>query len=148
MDFISVIPTTYELVITGAAILVCTVTDIHSWKISPWVCLALVIAAAFEPGKDYVMSVIGTFIGFAPLFIVARFGKGGDGDSLLNGAIGFTLPLMYMLYMFLVTSVLYAVVLAGVVIRTRNMEKQLPFVPFLMAGWIVMLVLFLTGVLA
>ncbi len=148
MEFISIMPTAYELVITGIAILICTITDIRNGTIFPLVCLALVIAAAFEPGKDYALSLISAGISFSILFIIARFGKGGDGDALLNGAVGFTLPLMYMLYVFLIASVAYALVLGFFILRTHNREMQLPYAPFILVGWIVTLILFLTGVFA
>ena len=140
-------PSLYEIIIVSIALLICTITDIRTRQINPWVCVALIVAAAFEPNKDYVNSLITALIGFIPLFIVARVGNGGDGDALLFGAIGFTVPFTFALYLFFLTSFLYVIVLTGVVIKTKDKKKQLPYVPFISAAWVLLLIMYSTGVL-
>lgn len=140
-------PTLYELIIVSIVLIICTITDIRTMTIPPWLCLVLIAVAAFEPGRDYANSLISALAGFIPLFILARIGNGGDGDALMFGAIGFTVPLVFALYLFLFTSILYTIVLGGVVIKTRDRKKQLPFVPFILAAWTILHVLHYTGVI-
>jgi Flp pilus assembly protein protease CpaA len=140
-------PSLYSLIASGIALVICLVTDLKSKTICPWVCLALIVAASFEPHKDYVTSIIVALIGFLPMVLAAKFGNGGGGDALLIGALGYTLPSLFSLYMFLLASFFYVVVLAVVVIATKDRKKQLPYVPFVFAAWLVLLVFHLTGVM-
>ena len=140
-------PSVYALITSGVTLAICLFTDIKKQLISPWVCLALVIAASFEPGKDYGMSIVSALIGFLPMLLAAKFGNGGGGDALLLGALGYTLPFLFSLYLFLLSSFLYMIVLAAVVIKTKDRKKQLPYVPFVFTAWIVLVVFHFTGVM-
>ena len=148
MDFFETLPTLYELIITGITLLICTITDIKKREINLWACFGLMIAAAIEPNKDFSMSFVSAALGFIPLFVIARFGQGGDGDALLMGALGFTLPLLYFLYLYFVTSILYAVVLGAIIIikKENRKKKVLLYAPFVTGAWIIMVILLATGV--
>lgn len=135
-------PSVFALAATGTALLICLITDLKKKEISPWVCAALVVVTSFDPGKDYVLSIVSALIGFLPLYISALIGHGGGGDALLSGALGYALQIMFALYTFLFASVLYALVLAVVVIITKEKKKQLPYVPFLTAGWAITLLIY------
>ena len=142
-------PTLYELIICGIAIAIMTVEDIREGKISPPICLILVILAAFEPAKDYLAGLYGALIGFIPLFLCARFGGGGDGDALVAAAIGFTVPMRFEVYFLFTSSVVYVAVLAIAVLRTKNKYKQYPYLPFMAIGFVITVIytIFTTGVI-
>ena len=140
-------PTVYALIASGAALVICLFTDLKNRSINPWICLALVVAASFEPGKDYAMSIISALIGFLPMVLAAKLGNGGGGDALLLGALGYTLPFLFSLYLFLFSSFLYLIVLAAAIIKTKDRKKRLPYVPFVFAAWIIMVAFNFTGVM-
>jgi len=138
-------PTLFEIIATGIVLVICVVTDIRKNIIFPWLCGLLVLVASFEPNKDFGMSILTAAIGFIPMFIIAVLGKGGGGDSLLMGALGYTLPFIFSLYMYLVASLYYVLVLSAVVIKTKDKKKQLPYAPFVFASWLTVLILYMTG---
>lgn len=130
-------PTLYELIICGIALTVLTIQDIKDGKISsPIVCLVLAVAAVLEFDKDFLQRLYGAALGFIPLFLVARFGGGGDGDALVCGTIGFVMPLRFTAYFLLFTSTAYVIVLAIVKIITKNQTKQLVYMPFASFGFV------------
>lgn len=138
-------PTLFEIIATGVVLVICVITDIRKNIIWPWLCILLVVVASFEPNKDFGMSALTAAIGFLPMFVIAVIGKGGGGDALLMGALGYTLPFIFSLYMYLASSMYYVIVLSVVVIKTKDSKKQLPYAPFVFAGWLTMLILYMTG---
>ena len=140
-------PSVYALIISGIALTVCLISDIRSRTIYPIVCFALFAAASFESGKDYANSVIIALLGFLPMLAAAKFGNGGGGDALLIAALGYTLPSLFSLYLYLFSSLFYLIVLIIAIRRTGDRKKQLPYVPFVFAAWVVLVLFFLTGVM-
>lgn len=162
-------PTLYELIICGIALVILTKQDMQyslysilyklytlfSLKFllrsfcgplkdgrisSPIVCLVLALAAVIEPDKDFFQRLYGVALGFIPLFLVARFGGGGDGDALVCGTIGFVMPLRFTAYFLLFTSTVYVIVLAIVKVITKNKTKQLVYMPFVSLGFVAAIV--------
>lgn len=138
-------PSVYALIISGLALAITSITDIRKREICPWVCLALIVLASFDPGKNFGLSILTSFICFLPLFISARIGNGGDGDALLMGAVGYATPFLYGVYTMLFASILYVIVLAAVELYKKKRRMQLPYAPFCFAGWLVVLIFYLTG---
>ena len=140
------LPTLFEIIATGIVLVICVVTDVRKSVIWPWLCGLLVLVASFEPNKDFGMSILTAALGFVPMFIVAVLGKGGGGgDALLIGALGYTLPFIFSLYMYLAASLYYVFILSVVIIVTKNKDKLLPYAPFVFAGWLTILILYMTG---
>ena len=138
-------PTIYEIIISMIALIICTVTDIKSKSIIPLVPLLLIVAGLFTPNKDYLANFYCLLIGFLPIFLVNRFGNGGDGDALVCGALGFSMPVNFGAKVFLLTGVLYFIVLLVVVIIKKDKKLQLPYMPFLTLSYIIVLVLHMSG---
>lgn len=138
-------PSTYEIIICLIALIICTITDIKSTTIYPVVPLLLVLAGLFTPNKDLQNNIYCALIGFVPLFVLNRFGNGGDGDALLCGAIGFSMPIKFGISVFFLAYVLYAIVLLIAVIITKNKKMQLPYVPFITSSYIIILIMQVYG---
>ena len=134
------IPPLYPLILSFAAIVACIITDLKWRKIYPLICLFFALLSILDPQKNYLTACGSAFLGFFPLFIMALFGSGGGGDALLAGALGFILPFRFSAYMFLTASLLYIVVLAFLVWKKKNRKLQLPYAPFLGAGWLTVLI--------
>lgn len=141
------IPSVYALIISGLTLAISSVTDIKKREICPWVSLALVVLASFDQGKNFGLSILTALICFLPLFFSARFGNGGDGDALLMGAVGYATPFLFGVYTLLFASILYVIVLAAVELYKKKRRMQLPYAPFCFGGWMIVLIMFLTGVL-
>lgn len=140
-------PSDFALLVSGITLMICTITDLNNHKIFPLIPILLFIVSSFDPDKNYIASLITGLLCFAPLFISARFGKGGEGDSLVMGAVGYATPTMFGLYTLLVASVSYLITLIFVMIATKRKVKQLPYVPFILIGWLVVLSLYVSEVL-
>ena len=135
------IPPLYPLLLSFAAIITCVITDLRWRKIHPLICLIFALLSILDPQKNYLTACGGAFLGFSPLFIMALFGSGGGGDALLAGALGFILPFRFSAYMFLMAFLLYIVILAFLVWKRKNRKLQLPYAPFLGAGWLTVLII-------
>ena len=135
------IPPLYPLLLSLAVIIACIVTDLKCRQISPLICLLFVLLSLLDPQKNYLFAFGGAFLGFFPLFIIALFGSGGGGDALLAGTLGFILPFRFAAYLLLLASILYVLILAVLVWKKKNRKLQLPYAPFLGAGWLIMLII-------
>ncbi len=135
------IPPLYPLLLSLAVIIACIVTDLKCRQISPLICLLFVLLSLFAPQKNYLFAFGGAFLGFFPLFIIALFGSGGGGDALLAGTLGFILPFRFAAYLLLLASILYVLILAVLVWKKKNRKLQLPYAPFLGAGWLIVLII-------
>ena len=138
-------PSVYEIIITIVALTICTVTDIKKREINPMIPVLLMAAGFLTPNKNYMENIICFLIGFAPIFLVNRVGNGGDGDALMCGAMGFSMPLNFGAMVFLITCTLYVVVLLPAIILTKNKKLQLPYIPFLSFTYIIVLIIHISG---
>lgn len=138
-------PSTYEIIICLIALIICTITDIKSTTIYPLVPLLLILAGLFTPDKNFQNNIYCALIGFVPLFVLNRFGNGGDGDALICGALGFSMPVKFGIRVFFLAYVLYAIILLIAVIITKNKKLQLPYVPFITSSYIIILLMYSLG---
>lgn len=138
-------PSIYEIIITLVALVICTFTDIKKREINPLIPVLLIAAGFLTPNKNLVENIMCFMIGFAPIFLVNRVGNGGDGDALMCGAMGFSMPLNFGAMVFLITCILYIVVLLPAVLITKNKKLQLPYIPFLLFTYIIVLIIHISG---
>ena len=129
----------FALIITGLTLILCIFTDNKKARVWPLLCGILFILASFEPGKDVGLSVLSAIFGYAPTFIVSSREEYGWLDAFLLGALGYALPFMFSIYFFLASSLYYMIGLC--VMETQ----EFPFIPFICAGWLTTLIIYLLG---
>lgn len=134
----STTPTLYGSILCILLLAISTYTDIKTRMINPWLAV-IVLGLSLIEGKsgELIYYLAGAMCAFAPIFITARFGSGGDGDALIAGVIGFIMPLPFTASWLIFTHLFYIITLGIAVIKTKDKKKQLPFIPFMAAAWII-----------
>lgn len=123
----------------------CTIDDIRYRKIrASWVCLFGMVGVLLHIffGKNSIYSMLGgAALGviFYILSIVTKE-KVGKGDALLIGVMGIFLGFAKTLEMIWLASILAGIVGCGLmIIKKKEKNYELPFVPFLLAGYLCIL---------
>lgn len=144
----------YQSIITGAAFVICTITDIRHRKVYKRTAVLYFLLAAvgqaaglvfefIEKGaKQAGMSVAVLAAGLLPgivCFAVSWFSRQelGYGDSILIMICGFSLgfwPCMWILFTALFWSAIWALIL---LCRRLERRREFPFVPFLLIGYVI-----------
>ncbi len=128
-------------------LVICTYTDIRSREVSVKVLFGFgvveTVLLLFEFLADGIYLPTGIFVG-AAMWIVSRFTKGavGEGDALLLIVTGILLSLEESLVLLIGASFAAAVCGVFLLIFTKTGRKEeLPFVPFLLASYIGMIMI-------
>lgn|GEM_PF-1312383 len=140
----------YTTVAIAVALVIATYYDCKSGVIPIFlfpVLPAVILPLAVVSGQmDIVYSFIGLLIGALTFWSLAFFFDGGGGDILMMSALGWCLGIRGIIILILASSVIYAVFATIVIgiyaIKKRAkeaLEKQYPFAPFVLAGFLVCL---------
>lgn len=148
--------------IVSVVLAICTYTDIKTHTLFLPLILSLPVLTTFywlvawHP-EMLLYALWGMILGTLPYFILALAGKGGGGDAILMGCIGFAIGILNIIYLIIFTSALYVLFLLGVIIARKANRKSLdspdqmsikkiryPYAPFVLSGWVVFMIFSIT----
>lgn len=118
-----------------------------------WVGIALGVITALSflsyPNQiDLMNRVFGAVIGFVPFLILALSAKGGGGDAILMGTVGWFTKAFGFCYILLFATGFYLLyfgirclvyVKRGIPCK-QALSEQYPYAPFVLCGWILYLI--------
>ena len=123
-------------------LIICAVTDIrarviHLWVLIPFAAAGLIFAA-FSGKEALISGAVGALAGLFLFFLsFATGGAVGEGDGLVLMTTGVYLGFLMNLRLLCSALFLSAVVSVGaVVIKGWKKDRELPFMPFLLAAFI------------
>lgn len=143
----------FIICIVTFSLIICTYADIKYHRIFLPVVLVLPPLAAsywLIMWKPEMLSY--AFLGFIlaalPYFIMALCGKGGGGDVLLMGCIGFAIGAVNTIFLIIFTSIVYVLFILYRIVKaiinkkdsTDILKLRYPYAPFVLIGWIILLV--------
>lgn len=137
-----------------AALVFATVTDCKSRKIPialfPSTILIDLIVRICTAGvtRDIFFSVITGVVIFFVFVIFALFAKGGGGDAIMMGGVGFVLGLLDTLKVIAFAGVIYLCTALVVHIVKKKKLKYIsfPYAPFVLAGFVVLELICIGGI--
>lgn len=143
-------PDVFSVIMISAMLAICTYTDIKKNLIPlpivltiPFIILGYRLA--FHHQINWMSAIFGLVLGAIPYLMVALMGKGGGGDVILMGMIGFLIGAQNIVYLVICTTVIYLIF--SIVCWVKNhknadaIKKRYPYAPFVTIGWICFMVL-------
>lgn len=153
-----VLPNLITIIVLTITLIICAYTDFTKVTISPIIlcsCLAIETGIRFLVYRDHdwVNSLLGAIIGFGVFFVLAVASKGGGGDALLMGTLGWCVGLYNFACVFVLTSGCYLLFFIGkaIIAKTQHtsmkeiLQAQYPYAPFVLFGWIIFLLIGIFG---
>ena len=124
-----------------------TYTDIKSHSISIKVSLSatiLIIITLFFSDRPYLSSIIYGLIPGIVLFILSYLTREsiGYGDGVIVSIIGIGLGFSKVIFICIIAFIVTAIVAIFLIIKRKSGKSTLPFVPFILCGFILELCLF------
>lgn len=133
-------------IVMGAMLFACGIQDIYKKKIALWIvavgAVFIGICIPFSETFSLWDRIGGMAVGVVVVLIsIATAGKIGLGDGLILCVTGLGLGFWGNMELFAVSLFAAAVIsIILLILRIADRKKSIPFVPFLMAGYIVLLV--------
>ncbi len=133
-------------IILAVLLLICGIQDIYKRKISLWIIAAGVLLTGICLPFCYNLSLADRIGGCAVgicIILLSKItgGKIGAGDGLLLCVTGLGLGLWVNLELFGIALFLAALLsILLLILRLADRQKSIPFVPFLLSGYIILLV--------
>lgn len=144
----------YIITIVSIGLMLCAYTDIKKQKIilAVPICLVLLTAGYWlitKQNEVWLFAVVGAVTAGITYFIPALLGKGGGGDVIMMAAIGFCIGIYQIVYLIIFTSVFYLcfllIRLSKEIVENNDgaakdiLKKRYPYIPFVLAGWMLLL---------
>lgn len=133
----------YQHILTGAVLLICTVTDLKNRKIYKTAVVGYFVLALLGHAAEHTAGIMPLVSGLLPgafCFLVSWISRQGlgYGDSALVVGCGLSLGLQPCMTILFVAFFLSGLCAAGLLVTRRaGRKKEIPFVPFLLLGVVI-----------